>query len=73
MIKMPTTIHARPSNGPGNILVQEGKQTVDVGNGTNKQWPGLLKLVIGLSIGQVVLISVTAAVLGWFVTSHVRR
>ena len=73
MIKMSTTIHARPSNGSGNTLVQAGRQTVDVGNGTNNQWPGLLKVVIGLSIGHVVLMTVIAAVLGSFVSSHVRR
>ena len=72
MIKMPTTIHARPSNGSDSTLVQAGRQTLDVGNGTNNQWPGLLKVVIGLSIGHVVLLAVIAAVLGSFVSSHVR-
>ena len=73
MKQMPTTIHARTSYGSGSTLVQQaGRQTVDVGNGKNNQWPGLLKVVIGLSIGHVVLLAVIAAVLGSFVSSHVR-
>ena len=70
---MPTTMRVRPSDASGSTLVQAGRQTLDVGNGTSKQWPGLLKVVIGLSIGQVVVMTVIAAVLGSFVSSHVRR
>ena len=73
LVKMPTTMRVRPSDGSGSTLVQAGRQTFHVGNGTSKQWPGLLNLVIGLSIGQVVVVAVIAAVLGSFVSSHVRQ
>ena len=69
MVKMPTTMQVRPSDASGSTLVQ----AFDVENGTSKQWPGLLKVVIGLSIGQIFLITVIAAVLGSFVSSHVRQ
>ena len=72
MVKMPTTMRAHSSVASGT-LVQAGRQTFDVGNGTSKQWPGLLKVVIGLSIGHVVLMTVIAAVLGSFVSFHVRH
>ena len=73
MVKMPTSMRVSPSDASGNTLVQARRQTFDVGNGTSKQWPGLLKVVIGLSIGQIFLITVIAAVLGSFVSSHVRQ
>ena len=58
MKQMPTTMRVSPSDASGNTLVQAGRPTFDVGNGTNNQWPGLLKVVIGLSIGQVVLLDI---------------
>ena len=73
MVKMPTSMRVSPSDASGNTLVQAGRQTLDVGNGTSKQWPGLLKVVIGLSIGQGSVMAVIAAVLGSFVSSHVRQ
>ena len=72
MVKMPTSVRVSPSDASGNTLVQAGRPTLDAGNGTSKQWPGLLKVVIGLSIGQVVVMTVIVAVLGSFLSSHVR-
>ena len=67
---MLTTVQVRPVDSTGTLEPTRG-QPFDIGRGTDKHTPDLRKLLIGLCIGQIIMVSAIAAVLGFFVNSHV--
>ena len=70
MMMMTTKVQVRPVDSTGT-LVPTRNQPHHVVNGANKHSSGLLKLMLGLCICQMIMMTAIVTVLGLFVSSHV--
>ena len=70
LVETMKTVEVRPAKSSGTEAATRS-QTFDTGRPVDTQKPYLLKLLIGLCIGQLITMIATAAVLGSFVNSHV--
>ena len=70
LVEMMKTVRVRQAS-PSGIEAATGNQIFDNGRATDTQKPYLLKLLLGLCMGQLITMIATAAVLGSIVNSHV--